>query len=293
MNGDVAMEVGDDVPRSMNQGEGEDLDFSALPRKLSLPARDAKEKAELEAWIDSEIRVLEAQVDRVAPNQKAAEQYEKMRDVERGLGDEYDEAKRMAKMKAELFSRCAGERRRRLMDVFEAVQKTIGGVYKELTRDRDHPYGGNAYISLEDPDHPFLHGMKFTAMPPAKRFREMDQLSGGEKSIAALALLFAIHRARPSPFFILDEVDAALDGVNVAKLTAYLRGHAGDTSTHENFQAIVISLKEKLFENADALVGVAHDFETSSSAVYTLDLGEAEDAFEDVRESALPSVAVH
>ena len=65
---------------------------------------------------------------------------------------------------------------------------------QELTKCRLHPVGGQAYLSLEDAEQPFLSGVKFTAMPPTKRYREMDQLSGGEKTVAALALLFAIHR---------------------------------------------------------------------------------------------------
>ncbi|KAF5825689.1 hypothetical protein DUNSADRAFT_7548, partial [Dunaliella salina] len=75
-----------------------------------------------------------------------------------------------------------------------------------------HPFpgfieiGGNAYLSLEDQDEPYQAGIKYTAMPPTKRFRDMEQLSGGEKTVAALALLFAIHSYRPSPFFVLDEV---------------------------------------------------------------------------------------
>jgi hypothetical protein len=61
--------------------------------------------------------------------------------------------------------------------------------------------------------------VKFTAMPPTKRFRDMDQLSGGERTVAALGLLFAIHSFHPSPFFVLDEVDAALDNTNVEKVS--------------------------------------------------------------------------
>jgi structural maintenance of chromosome 1 len=60
-------------------------------------------------------------------------------------------------------------------------------------------------------------------MPPTKRFRDMEQLSGGEKTVAALALLFALHSYRPSPFFVLDEVDAALDATNVARVAHYVR----------------------------------------------------------------------
>lgn len=80
-----------------------------------------------------------------------------------------------------------------------------------MTKSSKHPLGGNAYLSLDDTDEPYKGGMKFNAMPPMKRFRDMEQLSGGEKTVAALALLFATHSFRPAPFFIMDEVDAALD----------------------------------------------------------------------------------
>jgi structural maintenance of chromosome 1 len=78
-------------------------------------------------------------------------------------------------------------------------------------------------------------------MPPMKRFRDMEQLSGGEKTMAALALLFAIHTYQPSPFFVLDEVDAALDNTNVGRIADYIRKNSSPT-----FQFIVISLKGSL-----------------------------------------------
>lgn len=102
-------------------------------------------------------------------------------------------------------------------------------------------------------------------MPPMKRFRDMEQLSGGEKTMAALALLFAIHSYQPSPFFVLDEVDAALDNTNVGKIANYIREHATDT-----FQFIVISLKSTLYEKAQALVGIYRDQEVNSSKTLTL-----------------------
>ena len=96
-----------------------------------------------------------------------------------------------------------------------------------------------------------------------KRFRDMDQLSGGEKTIAALALLFAIHSYHPSPFFVLDEVDAALDNANVAKVAKYLR---------PGFQFVVISLKSSLFAQSEALVGIYRDQEENSSKCLTLNV---------------------
>lgn len=65
---------------------------------------------------------------------------------------------------------------------------------QDLTRSSKHPLGGNAFLSLDNLEEPYLGGVKFNAMPPMKRFRDMEQLSGGEKTVAALGLLFAIHR---------------------------------------------------------------------------------------------------
>ena len=126
--------------------------------------------------------------------------------------------------------------------------------------------GGNAYLSLDQQDEPYNGGVKFNAMPPTKRFRDMEQLSGGERTVAALALLFAIHDFRPSPFFVLDEVDAALDNLNVGKVSAYVRNRASE------LQTIVISLKDAFYEKADALVGIYRDSDVNASRLLTLDL---------------------
>ena len=85
--------------------------------------------------------------------------------------------------------------------------------------------------------------------------------------MAALALLFAIHSYQPSPFFVLDEVDAALDNANVQKLVNYVRSHAGP-----GMQFIVISLKTGFFQGSEALVGIYRDQSANSSKSLTLDL---------------------
>lgn len=87
-------------------------------------------------------------------------------------------------------------------------------MYKALTR-AGHPIGGTASLRLENPDEPYLSGTRLDATPAEKRARDTSALSGGEKSIAALALLFAIQSFKPSPVFIIDEVDAAFDPGNV------------------------------------------------------------------------------
>ena len=125
----------------------------------------------------------------------------------------------------------------------------------------------NRYLDMEDGDEPYLDGIKYHAMPPLKRFRDMEHLSGGEKTMAALALLFAVHSYQPSPFFVLDEVDAALDNANVAKIANYIQDHAGP-----GMQFIVISLKTGLFQGSEALVGIYRDQGANSSKALTLDV---------------------
>lgn len=163
-------------------------------------------------------------------------------------------------------------RYRRFFKAYSHISEHIDKIYKELTRSKTFPLGGTAYLSLEDSEEPYLDGVKYHAMPPMKRFREMELLSGGEKTVAALALLFAIHSFRPAPFFILDEVDAALDNTNVSKVARYIKRHASD-----DFQFIVISLKNTFYETAQGLVGVYKDNQKVSSRVLTIDLTKFEE----------------
>lgn len=91
-------------------------------------------------------------------------------------------------------------------DAFSHISEHIDRVYKDLTKNETFPLGGTAYLSLEDTEEPYLEGIKYHAMPPMKRFRDMEQLSGGEKSVAALALLFAIHRYINTYDFVLKKI---------------------------------------------------------------------------------------
>lgn len=187
--------------------------------------------------------------------QATDEEFEAARTRARASREEFEEVRQK---RAELFSKA-----------FEHISGQIGRVYKDLTRSATHTLGGSAYLDAMEADEeaPFLGGLKYHAMPPAKRFRDMDALSGGEKTIAALALLFAIHSYAPSPFFVLDEVDAALDNANVAKVATYIREHAGP-----GMQFIIISLKAGLFQESESLCGIMRDQTVNSSRVVTLDL---------------------
>jgi structural maintenance of chromosome 1 len=126
-------------------------------------------------------------------------------------GSDFDTAKETARKAAAAFQKIRSQRSKRFLEAFNHIDESLKTIYTDMTKSSKHPLGGNAYLSLDDTEEPYKGGMKFNAMPPMKRFRDMEQLSGGEKTVAALALLFAIHSYRPAPFFVMDEVDAALD----------------------------------------------------------------------------------
>uniref|UniRef100_A0A672LQJ8 Structural maintenance of chromosomes protein 1A n=1 Tax=Sinocyclocheilus grahami TaxID=75366 RepID=A0A672LQJ8_SINGR len=161
--------------------------------------------------------------------------------------EEFEAARKRAKKAKQAFEQIKKERFDRFNACFESVATNIDEIYKALSRNSS----AQAFLGPENPEEPYLDGINYNCVAPGKRFRPMDNLSGGEKTVAALALLFAIHSYKPAPFFVLDEIDAALDNTNIGKVANYIK----DQSV-QNFQAIVISLKEEFYTKADSLIGV-------------------------------------
>eukprot|EP00474_Spongospora_subterranea_P000493 CRZ00951.1 hypothetical protein [Spongospora subterranea] len=224
----------------------------------------------LQQDFEDEVARIHSEMESLAPNLKSFDKFDEMKDRIASAGADFEAAKVLSKEAADSFNVSRQQRLDKFMDAFNHVSNSIDEIYKQLTRSARFPLGGTAHLSLENPDDPFNNGIKFHAMPPMKRFRDMEQLSGGEKTVAALALLFAIHNYRPSPFFVLDEVDAALDKANVTKVARYVRYRAHE----DNLQCIVISLKDTFFDKSDALIGVFKDRTNNSSGCITLDLNK-------------------
>jgi len=111
--------------------------------------------------------------------------------------------------------------------------------------------GGTGSLHLTDPDNLLTTGIEVTVKPAGKKIERLSLLSGGERSLAAVALLFAIFTARPSPFYILDEVEAALDDANLGRLLSVIE------RLRENSQLIIITHQKRTMEIADALYGVS------------------------------------
>lgn len=126
--------------------------------------------------------------------------------------------------------------------------------------------GGYAELRLEDENNPLESGIEITAQPPGKKLKNINLLSGGEKTLTAIALMFAVLKAKPTPFVILDEVEAALDEVNIERFSDYLRNF-------DNIQFALITHQKATMEHADILYGVTMP-EQGISKMLSLKLGD-------------------
>ena len=153
-----------------------------------------------------------------------------------------------------------------IADQFRTTFHALEGAFD--TRFRQLFGGGYAKLSLTDPEDLSTTGVEIVARPPGKKLQALAMLSGGERALTAVALLFAMLEVRPVPFCVLDEVDAALDEANVGRFTDALRGLAAST------QFVVITHNRGTIEAADALYGVTVG-EDSVSRVISLRLDEA------------------
>ena len=160
---------------------------------------------------------------------------------------EFERARNESKRARQNFETIKKERYDRFNALYEHVSSCIDEIYKSLTNSQ----AAVACLTAEDAEEPYRAGITYNCVAPGKRFQAMENLSGGEKTVAAICLLFALRSFKPAPFFLLDEVDAALDNTNIGKVADFIREQSAS-----EFQCIVISLKEQFYSRADALVGI-------------------------------------
>ncbi|KAH3743944.1 structural maintenance of chromosomes protein 1 [Pelomyxa schiedti] len=242
-----------------------EFDFSSIETD-EYEVHRAEQYEALKHTLEERLTKVEAEISRLAPNMKAIEHLDGVTDRLKAAHDGWEHSVQQSKDAATHFLEVQERRTTLFKKAFQSVSDSIETIYKQLTTSAENREGGNAFLSLENLNEPYLGGITYNPMPPRKRFHDLEQLSGGEKTMAALALLFAIHKFQPAPFFLLDEIDAALDPSNVSQLARFLKDKSRE------FQCIVISLKPAFFDRADALLGVAKDQETQSSLSFTLDL---------------------
>ncbi|XP_029992400.1 structural maintenance of chromosomes protein 1B isoform X2 [Sphaeramia orbicularis] len=253
------------------------IDYSVLQEEFRNLQDDEEVNSCLEKLKDSVTSIEEVLNRTAVPNLKALEKMREVREKLHGLMEAFDASSKESRKCSQEFEEIKGRRCQLFSQCFEHVSVAVDHIYKSICRNSS----AQAILSAENPEEPYLGGISYNCVAPGKRFMSMDNLSGGEKALAALALVFAIHSFRPAPFLILDEVDAALDNSNIGKVTSFIRHESS-----RNMQIITISLKEEFFSKADALLGVYSDVDECMcmfSHILTLDLRAYPEVEEDGR----------
>ena len=149
----------------------------------------------------------------------------------------------MAKLK-DVIQEMTGTMKEQFIKQFEIINKDFGEVFKELFG------GGKATLVLEDEKNVLECGIEIVVQPPGKKLQNMTLLSGGERAFTAIALLFAMLKINPSPFCVLDEIEAALDDVNVYRFADYIKKFTEDT------QFLVITHRKGTMEAGNSVYGI-------------------------------------
>jgi chromosome segregation protein len=220
--------------------------FHELEEALrQFPDPEPNEKPASVEELKKRISALEQQLQGMGDvNQRAVEEY----DAEKGRLDEFEsEVLRLTHEKDELIA-LVGEiekkKREKISEVVTQVNTNFREIYGEISA------GGEGEIALENPDDPLAGGLLIKARPVGKTVARLEQLSGGEKSLASLAFIFSMQRYDPSPLYVFDEIDMSLDGLNAEFVGRLLRRNA------ERAQFIVISLRKVTLKFANHLFGV-------------------------------------
>ena len=243
------------------------VDYKNLPQRLRTCANVLPEYTAICKEMEQTFKKWGTEMERLIPYVKTDEKFIASEQKLEHLNTDLEKLREKAKQVFADFTKLKEQRMVRFHHTYEKINNAVSQVYQALTEDMEGSgVHGTAYLTLDNHEEPYNFGTRFHATPPMKGITEMELLSGGEKTLASLALLFAMHSIRPAPFIILDEVDAALDQTNVRRLEQYLRTHGSSC------QFLVISLKERLFQCSDALFGVYKNRETDTSSILSLDL---------------------
>ena len=189
----------------------------------------------------------------------AIEEYEEVSERFRYLSEQKTDLEASIEKLRNAISRINRTSRARFRETFQKIDQEFRTLYPRMFR------GGRAELSLTESEDVLDAGIEITAQPPGKKLQNVNLLSGGEKSLTALALLFAVFKVKPSPFFLLDEVDAALDDANVGRFDELL------VEVAANSQFLVITHNKSSIESADKLFGVTMQ-QPGLSKLVTVDL---------------------
>jgi chromosome segregation protein len=208
-------------------------------------SEDANPIAPQTLTAEEAIAALRAKIDRLGPvNMMAIEQFDELETRHEFLTRERKDLVDSIAQTSEAIRRIDQTTRQRFHEAFTAINGNFQEMFATLFG------GGRAGLTLLDESDPLESGIEIIAQPPGKRLQSVQLLSGGEKALTAIALMFAMFKYKPSPFCLLDEIDAPLDDANIGRFVEMLRGMQRHT------QFIVITHNRKTMEIADRLYGV-------------------------------------
>jgi len=212
--------------------------------------------------LQRQVQTLKAQIAELGPvNHAALEEYPAALERYEFLTAQRNDLVEASDSLLELIQSLDRNMAERFAVGFKAVNKAFQEVFHDLFQ------GGRAELVLDDPTNLLETGVKIIAQPPGKKAQLLSLLSGGERAFTAIALLFAFLKVKPSPFCLLDEIEAALDEVNVRRFVQYLRKLSTKT------QFILISHRRGTMEAADTLYGITME-ESGVSKMLTVALTE-------------------
>jgi len=224
----------------------------AIARNLSIPACLSREDAQ------SEIKNLRGQLEQLGPvNHAAVEDSRNLAERYHFLEEQLADLESAQESLSEVVRECDRVCAKQFTQTFEAIRDEFSEIFQDVFG------GGTADLVLDDPGNPLECGVEIVCQPPGKKLASLTLLSGGEKALAAIALLFAIMRVKPSPVCVLDEIDSALDEANVARFVELLR----DVS--RSVQVIIVTHRKRTMECADTLFGVTME-ESGVSKVFSI-----------------------
>ena len=196
-------------------------------------------------------------------NVGAIEEFQRVNERYTYLTDQRDDVEKAKRELEEVIGQITGEMKTIFSQEFQSINESFGQTFQELFG------GGRATLELEDPDDILNCGIEIKVQPPGKALKTITLLSGGEKAFVAIALYFSILKVRPTPFVVMDEIEAALDDNNVVRFARYMRGMS------EKTQFIVITHRRGTMEEADVLYGVTMQ-EQGVSRMLTINLNDVE-----------------
>ena len=243
-------------------GADEPLQETALPDAHAEPAPEPGEQVDVAA-LEKKLDAARVRLERMAGvNLAAWEEYESLNSRAETMLHQQDDLEAAINDLKESIRQMNQESRRRFKETFEAVNAQFQILFPQIFG------GGEASLVLTDTEDLLLSGVDIAAQPPGKKLQSMNLLSGGEKALTAIAMIFAFFLTKPSPYCLLDEVDAPLDDVNVGRFNRLVEGMT------DRSQFIMITHNKRTMEIGDVLYGVTME-ESGVSKVVSVDLGRS------------------